>query len=50
MSILKDIKADFANIVISMLCGSGSTNLDETETLIYDLFKHILERTANDTD
>lgn len=41
-------EADVANIVTSML--SGMADLDKTETLMfYELFKHILERTANDT-
>lgn len=43
-------EVDMANIVTSMLSGSGMADLDETETLMfYELFKHILERTANDT-
>ncbi len=44
-------EADMANIVTSMLSGSGMADLDETETLMfYELFKHILERTARNTD
>lgn len=40
-----------ANIVTSMLSGSGMADLDEAETLMfYELFKHILERTACNTD
>lgn len=40
-----------ANIVTSMLSGSGMADLDEAETLMfYKLFKHILERTACNTD
>ena len=40
-------EADMANIVTSMLSGSGMADLDETETLMfYELFKHILVRTA----
>ena len=36
---------DMANIVTSMLTGSGVWNFDEEETIMfYDLFKHILER------
>lgn len=38
-------EAEMANIVTSMLSGSGMADLDETETLMfYELFKHILER------
>lgn len=36
---------DMANIVTSMLTGSGVWDFDEEETIMfYDLFKHILER------
>lgn len=36
---------DMANIVTSMLTGSGIWDFDEEETIMfYDLFKHILER------
>ncbi len=63
MSILKDIKADaiqsehlitesdMANIVSSMLFGSGMADLDETETMLfYELIEHILERISKNSD
>ena len=44
-------EADMANIVTSMLSGSGMADLDETETLMfYELFKHILERISSNSN
>lgn len=44
-------EADMANIVTSILSGSGMADLDETETMMfYELFKHILDRTASNAD
>ena len=44
-------EADMANIVTSILSGSGIADLDETETMMfYELFKHILDRTASNAD
>lgn len=44
-------ESDMASIVTSILSGSGMADLDETETLMfYELFKHILVRSASNTD
>lgn len=44
-------ETDMENIVTSILSGSDMADLDEAKALMfYKLFKHILERTASNTD